>query len=271
MESNENCTLLDALGLYASTPKTKNDHPEAQKQLLRFVSWCGADRAIADIRPSEIGEYGERTVGTGGGAQIVERLQEVKKFLSFAKKKGLIQQNLSQHLRIRKSKARVLASASSSQQNTVELTHEGHVGLVNELDRLKAERVPIASEIRRAAADKDVRENVPLEAAREQLGHVESRIRQIESTLLEAVVVNPARRGENQTVRLGAHVLLKDLDSGRETKYTLVGASEAKPLEGKISDVSPVGKAMLRRSAGHEIEVNTPRGKLRYRIVRVSW
>jgi transcription elongation factor GreA len=110
---------------------------------------------------------------------------------------------------------------------------------------------------------------VPLEAAREQLGLVESRIRQIEDTLKNAVVVQPS--GEKaKTVRVGTKVHLKDLESGRETRYTVVSASEARPLDGKISDVSPVGKALMKRSAGQEIRVETPRGQLKYRIVKLT-
>ena len=125
-------------------------------------------------------------------------------------------------------------------------------------------------EIQRAAADKDVRENAPLEAAREQLGLVESRIRQIEETLRGAVVVEPSNRAPGQKVAVGSKVALKDLDSGREAKYMVVSASEANPLEGKISDVSPVGKALLTAIPGQHVEVETPRGKQRFRVLAVS-
>jgi transcription elongation factor GreA len=270
LESNDSYSLLDAVGLYASSTRVKADQNITHKQLLRFAQWCGPDRDISSLAPSEIGEYGEQWVGNGAGAQAIERLQEVKKFLSFAKKKGLTERNLAQHLRIRKSRARARSSKKSDGESKIELTPDGHSQLVAELEKLKAERAPIASEIRRAAADKDVRENVPLEAAREQLGHVESRIRQIEATLSNAVVVDARKRGRGQPINLGAQVRLKDLDSGRETSYTLVSVSEAKPLEGRISDVSPVGQAMLKRTAGQEIEVDTPRGSLKYRILRVS-
>ena len=150
-----------------------------------------------------------------------------------------------------------------------EVTHEGHIELVSEVESLKAQRAPIAVQIARAAADKDVRENAPLEAAREQLGLVESRIRQIEEALRRAVIIDPSKRG-GKAVELGAKVRVKDVKSGRETLYTLVSATEAKPLEGKISNVSPVGRALLRRIAGQEVEVDAPGGKLRYRIMKVS-
>ena len=269
MESNPSVNLMQAVGIYVASLRSEDSQSKAQQHLMKFVQWCGAERQIVEIRPSEIGEYGEKSVGSTGGAQAVERLQGVRKFLSFAKKKGLIEHNLAQHLRIRKGKSRSLKASGATEANIVELTIEGHKQLVDELEGLKGERVPIAAEIRRAAADKDVRENVPLEAAREQLGLVESRIRQIESTLKNAVVVQHS--GEKaKTVRVGTKVHLKDLGSGRETRYTVVSASEARPLEGKISDVSPVGKALMKRSAGQDIRVDTPRGQLKYRIVKLT-
>ena len=88
----------------------------------------------------------------------------------------------------------------------VELTREGLVRLQDELEKLKAERGPLAAQIRRAAADKDVRENVPLEAAREQLGHTESRIRTIEGTLTAAVGHRLVRRRLQESAAGGAGV-----------------------------------------------------------------
>jgi len=269
LESELNTSVIQAVGQYVISLRTKESQSKAQQHLMRFVQWCGAERSLSDVRPSEVGEYGERAVGSSGGTQAVERLQGVRKFLSFARKKGMIEQNLAQHLRIRKGKARSIRSAAAAQSAAEELTAQGHRELVSELEKLKSEREPIAREIRRAAADKDVRENVPLEAAREQQGHVESRIREIENTLRISVVKGPSKRGM-KSVGVGARVLLKELSSGRETRYTVVSASEAKPLEGRISNVSPVGSALMSKTSGQEIEVVTPGGKLKYRIVRVT-
>ncbi len=269
MENNPSVSLMEAVSIYVATLRSKASQSTAQQHLMKFVQWCGAERQIVEIRPSEIGEYGERAVGSTGGPQAVERLQGVRKFLSFAKKKGLTDHNLAQHLRVRKGKSHSRKRTGTAETTVVELTINGHKQLVDELEQLKSERVPIATEIRHAAADKDVRENVPLEAAREQLGLVESRIRVIESTLKESVVVKPS--GEKaKTVRVGTKVHLKDLGSGRETKYTVVSASEARPFEGRISDVSPVGSALMKRSAGQEIRVETPRGQLKYKILKIT-
>jgi transcription elongation factor GreA len=269
LASQEPVTLLEAIGVYVSNLRTRDTNSQAQQELLRFVNWCGSDRAMQDIKPVEIGMYGEQAVGVIGGSLAAERLQEVRKFLTFAKKKGLIEQNLAPHLRIRKGKSRSGGDKGARADAIIELTVDGHRQLSEELEKLKAQRAPIAAEIGRAAADKDVRENVPLEAAREQLGLVESRVGEIESTLKVAVIVDPSKR-RGRAVSVGARLVLKDLATGRETRYTLVSASEANPLGGKISDVSPVGKALLNRVAGDEIEVESPRGTLQYRVVRVT-
>ena len=268
MQTNESLTLVEAVGVYVSSLKSKDQHTQTQQELFRFARWCGNDRALSALGPQDVGNYGEQAVGSGNSGQAAGHLQNVRKFLSFAKKKGMTEQNLAQHLRIKKGKSRA-TNMSGGDREEIELTHEGHSQLVSELENLKARRAPIAVEIARAAADHDVRENVPLEAAREQLGHVESRVRQIEATLRGAVIVDGSKKG-GKAVKLGAKVRVKDVNSGRETLYTLVSAMEARPLEGKISNVSPVGKALLKRTAGQEVEVETPRGKLRYRIMKVS-
>lgn len=269
MQSNESVTVIEAVGVYVTSLKSKDQHSKTQQELLRFARWCGNDRALLDLGPQDIGNYGQQAVGSSNSGQAAEHLQNVRKFLSFAKKKGMTEQNLAHHLRIRKGKSRALTNMLGGDRGETEVTHEGHIELVSEVESLKAQRAPIAVQIARAAADKDVRENAPLEAAREQLGLVESRIRQIEEALRRAVIIDPFKRG-GKAVELGAKVRVKDVKSGRETLYTLVSATEAKPLEGKISNVSPVGRALLRRIAGQEVEVDAPGGKLRYRIMKVS-
>ena len=271
MGSAKRVSLLEAAQRYVNSLKAKDRQSQAQPQVLKFVQWYGADKIISEMEPPLIEEYGEHAVGVGSSAHAVERLEEVRRFLSFAKRSGLTEHNFAQHLRVRKSRSRSRAGTPVDEREVIELTPEGHNQLARELEKLKARRAPIASEIGRAAADKDVRENTPLEAAREQLGLIESRIAKIENIMKAAVIMSTSKqRGRAVKVGMGAKVVLKDLDSGRELRYTLVNAAEANPLDGKISDVSPVGKALMRRTAGQEIEVATPRGKLRYRVVRVS-
>ena len=270
MESTDSVSLGNVVHRYLGNLKSASGYAEAQQELFRFVQWFGRARAVPNLKPFEIKDYAEQIGGSGVTEHATERLREVRKFLSFARKNGLTEQNLAHHLRIPKSGSRTSRSLRGGERETVELTAKGYSQLSSELEKLKGQRGPIALQIRQAAADKDVRENVPLEAAREQLGYLESRIRQIEETLKRAVIIDSSRPREGQVAKVGSKVALKDLDSERQVEYTVVSATEANPLEGKISDVSPVGKALVGGTAGLEIDVVTPRGSLRYRILRVS-
>ncbi len=270
MESSQSITLFDAVRLYVDSIKAKDSRDGVHKELFRFLNWCGPDRALFDLKPPEIGDYAERMTGVGSSPQATDHLQAVRRFLSYSRKKGLIERNLAQHVRIPKTKARSASAAGAEAQNVVELTAEGHSRLETQMESLKAERAPLAEQIRRAAADRDVRENAPLEAAREQLGHVEARIRTIEETLKSSVIIDPSSLKRAPTVRLGTRVAIKEVSGGREMKCTLVDRTEASPLEGRISDVSPLGKALVGSAAGQEVEAETPRGKMRYRILKVT-
>ena len=267
-EPSRAVTLLDAVGLYVSSLKTKAAGPPSRQELLRFAQWCGSDRIIGDIRPPDIEEYGTQAAGSVARRDAPERLREVRQFLTFAHKKGLIQQNLARYLRVPKAKLPAAAARSRNGPATIEITAEGQAQIESELEVLRSKRGPIAAEIRRAAADKDVRENAPLEASREQLGQLEARIGELEKALESAVTVE--RSGPSKSVGVGSKVLLREVASGRETTYTIVGALEADPLGGKISDLSPVGKALMNQSVGREVSVTTPRGPVKYLIKRVA-
>ena len=270
MALDEVLSLSEAVGSYVSSFQAKDNQEQVHRELYRFVHWCGPEKTFLEISPPEIGEYADRLSGPSSGPEAAERLQIVKGFLSYAKKKGLTNMNLAQHVRVRKSKARAKDRQARDSQDFVGLTPEGHAQLLAQLEKLKGERPTLAIQIRKAAADKDVRENVPLEAAREQLGLVESQIMRIEGTLKSAVILDPSSGERALTVKLGVWVSVKDSNTGRKMRYMLVNASEANPAGGKISDGSPLGKAFMGRSVGQEVDVQTPGGKLRYSIIGVS-
>jgi len=269
LTSSNTVTLHDAAKTYLSNLKPSDDHPLIQQGVFKFVGWFGAEKVISSLTPFEVGEYGEQAFGTGGGSKTADRLKEVKRFLVFAKQRGLTLHNLGPHLRVPKSKS-MGSLKTSGKLKEIEITIEGHKQMLAELDGLKSQREPIARQIRRAASDKDVRENAPLEAAREQLGLVESRIRQLEQTLKVATIIDPSKREPDKPVGVGSVVLMEDLGTGKEVKYILVSASESNPLKRKISDVSPVGKAMKGSRTGDDIKVTTPRGAQQYRIKNIS-
>jgi transcription elongation factor GreA len=259
------------VGLYVDSTKTDKEGDTSHRELFRFVQWCGSERVLNEINPSEIGEYADSVGGSGTTPLAAERLQVIRGFLSYARKKGMIDKNLSQHVRIRKSRTRSASSnRTQSSQATVQLTAEGHAQLVQQLEKLKSERAPLAQQIQKAAADKDVRENAPLEAAREQLGHVESRIRDLETQLKDAVILDPSQLAASRIVKLGVKVSVKDVNTGRETSYVIVNRSESNPLESKISDVSPMGLALIGKAVGQEIAVESPRGTVRYMVTKIA-
>ena len=269
MEPTESITLLQAVGIYAGSIKAGDNDEELHRELYKFVNWCGPDRAFAEISPPEVGDYADQVAGTGTTPQAAERLQIIRGFLSYARKKGLLERNLAQHVRIRKARVRAGATGAGGAPESAALTKAGHAELVAQGEKLRTERAALAMEIQRAAADKDVRENAPLEAAREESGRIDARLRQIEETLKSAVIIDSSKR-KGKTVSLGCRVVVNEVGAGRKTSYTLVHRSEAKPLESRISDISPLGKAHMGRSVGQEIVVQSPRGKTRYKIVEVT-
>lgn len=137
-----------------------------------------------------------------------------------------------------------------------------------ELTSLLAQRPTIAEEIRLAAHDKDFRENAPLHAAKDKQAHIESRIREIEDNLRNAVVSDNSSQASR--VQLGHSVLLRNLSAGGTLRYTVVGPTEANAGEGKISSAAPVGRALLEQREGAEIEVDAPKGALRFRIESID-
>jgi len=119
-----------------------------------------------------------------------------------------------------------------------------------------------------ARADGDISDNAPLEAARELQVKTESRIRELEEMLRRTEVVKP---GSNKGgIRIGSQVVLHDVGGAKDTAYTLVDTAEANPTLGKISQDSPLGRAVLGRKKGDEVVVQAPKGDLRYRIVSIG-
>ncbi|MEE9325125.1 MAG: hypothetical protein V3U90_06210, partial [Dehalococcoidia bacterium] len=151
---------------------------QGQQEVNKFVRWCGRERPMSDITVHEVAEYAESLETS---SDSLKRLESVRAFLLYAKKEGFTQTNLSINLKVKRSSAKAQGSLKRpSQEKGVPLTSEGRARLLQELDSLKQQRVSIVEELRRAAADKDFRENAPLEAARQYQGQTEARIRELE-------------------------------------------------------------------------------------------
>ncbi|MBQ9684027.1 transcription elongation factor GreA [Candidatus Saccharibacteria bacterium] len=138
---------------------------------------------------------------------------------------------------------------------TVSITAEGRKDLEKELEQLIARRPEIAEKIALARSYGDLSENEDYSAARGEQKVVEGRILEIQDILLHAKII---KSGSKQKVTMGSIVSLES--AGKASRYTLVGAVEANPLEGKISDESPIGKAILGKKVGEEAVL--PNGKV---------
>ena len=136
-------------------------------------------------------------------------------------------------------------------KKSINLTAEGKKELENELDALIKGRPAIADKIATARAFGDLSENEEYSSARNEQKMAESRILEIQDILKNAKII---RGGKKSKIDLGATIAL-DM-GGREVSYTLVGPTEANPLEGKISNESPIGKALLGRKAGESFDFN---------------
>ena len=244
---------------------TPQDRELAQQEVNKFVHWYGTERPIDRLAAQEVASYAGRM--DASSANVSKRLEPVKAFLSYAKKEGFTPTNLAVHLRVKKSSPKQGASKKGYVEK-FSLTPQGHQELKDELSALQKERLNIAEEIHRAAADKDFRENAPLDAAKDHQGMIEGRIRQLETILRSAVVANT--QVATTIVALRTTVTLQALPSGEELRYTLVNSSEASPAKGKLSVTSPTGKALLGRRMGEVVEVAAPAGRLRYRIEMIE-
>ncbi len=149
------------------------------------------------------------------------------------------------------------------------LTPEGLKKLEEELEYLKSvRRAEVAQRLHDAMEEGEVEENPEYEDAKNEQAFVEGRILTIETILSNAVLIE--HKGPAHEVRLGSKVTISEEGSNSKEHYVIVGSAEADPAAGKISNESPLGKALLGRKAHDEVMVQTPDGPIKYRIVSVS-
>lgn len=146
-----------------------------------------------------------------------------------------------------------------------QITNDGKKELEAELAELKGRRGDIADKIAEARDYGDLSENAEYDAAREEQGLVESRIAEIEDVLLNAEIIQSSN---SSSVSLGSKV---ELRTGKKTvSYHVVGPVEADPLEGKISNESPIGLALMGKKVGDTATISTPKGEIKYEVVSVG-
>jgi transcription elongation factor GreA len=148
------------------------------------------------------------------------------------------------------------------------LTAEGQAKLEQELEELKGpRRLELAQRLRSAIQMGDLSENADYHKAKEDQGFLEGRIQEIEYMLRNAVIIST--NAATDTVGIGNHVTIQEAGSPEE-KYHVVGAKEADPRNGRISNESPIGRALMNHKVGETVEVETPSGKISFKILKIE-
>ncbi len=150
------------------------------------------------------------------------------------------------------------------------LTRDGLLKLEQELEHLKTvRRKEVAERIKTAIDFGDISENSEYDDAKNEQAFIEGRIITLEKMLKNAKIIEKDN-SDSKTVGVGNTVILKDFEFDENLEYTIVGYAESNPTENKISNESPVGKAVLGKQVGEEIEVEVPDGKIKYKIIDVK-
>ena len=150
------------------------------------------------------------------------------------------------------------------------LTKEGFEKLQEELDYLrKVKRQEVADRLHEAMEGGELIENAEYEAAKNEQAFVEGRIQELDLLLATARVIEDNKKKKIDTVQVGSMVTIQE-DGYDEETYTIVGAAEANPRNGKISNESPIGKAILNHRAGDQVQVEAPDGSYKVRIIKIG-
>ncbi len=150
------------------------------------------------------------------------------------------------------------------------LTKEGLQKLEEELDDLKTvHRREVNERIRQAKEFGDISENAEYEDAKQEQAFVEGRILKVEAMIRNARIIDSSEYDQNE-VHLGATVKVKETKTGLSHEFTIVGSTEADPVNGRLSNESPLGNALMRKKKGESVEVVTPRGTSTYKIEAIG-
>jgi transcription elongation factor GreA len=159
--------------------------------------------------------------------------------------------------------------ATKVSEQTTYLTREGLKKLQDELEYLKTtKRQEVAERLHAAMDEGDIDENAEYDEAKNEQAFVEGRILTLEAMLKNYVLIEDTAR-DNEEVALGNIVTVEEGDNPEE-KYHIVGAAEADPTQGRISNESPLGRALIGRSVGDTVQVSAPAGLLTFRIVKIE-
>ena len=151
------------------------------------------------------------------------------------------------------------------------LTEEGLKKLEDELDYLRSEkRQQVAERLKIAISYGDISENSEYDDAKSEQAFIEGRIIELEQMINTAIIIDDSASKKKDVVSLGSTVVVRDLETGDEDTYTIVGTTEADPFKNRISNESPVGAAILGHKVNTIVQVNTPAGELSYKIIEIK-
>jgi transcription elongation factor GreA len=281
--------------------------PEDLSRLRRFVTWCGVSTSMEAVPPFKIEEFLAAQTKTSQPPRLY--MPALKAFFAYALEQGMVESDPMRAVRLPRgagSAAKRSASATSVapsraaaapptpssngdtqesgagagggagagaggvNEEVVYLSRERLGAMQVELERLKNdERHRISQMLHEAIKDGDLSENAAYDDAKMRQGLLEARIRDLESKVRHAEIIED-QVGGSSGVGVGSNVRLVEVASGDQLDYQVVGPEETNPRSGKISHRSPVGRAILGKAAGDEVEVATPGGAVRYRIVSVD-
>lgn len=154
-------------------------------------------------------------------------------------------------------------------ERTFPMTQEGKEKLERELEELKTvKRKEVVERIKIARGFGDLSENSEYESAKDEQAFIEGRINTVENMLQNAEIIDNSQSKEGE-VTLGRSVMFKELPDGVEEQYTIVGKAEADPFSGKISNESPIAQALLGKTVGNKVSIDTPGGAMEVEITKV--
>lgn len=154
--------------------------------------------------------------------------------------------------------------------NSIFMTKEGLKKVEDELDILISEkRLEIAEKIKEAKAFGDLSENSEYDEAKNEQADLESRIAKLQNIVKNSVILDE-KELEKGKISLGSVVVLFDEEFDEEVEFTIVGTTEADPLEGKISNLSPLGKALMGKKSKNVVTVEAPEGDKKYKVLKVT-
>lgn len=150
------------------------------------------------------------------------------------------------------------------------LTKAGKQKLEDELEYLRVEkRAEVANRLHEAMEGGELIENAEYEAAKNEQAFVEGRIQELEIILASARLIDEKEKDKSGSIQVGSTITISE-DGAEPEKYTIVGAAEANPREGKISNESPIGRAILNHHVGEELNVEAPGGTFKVKIIKVE-